>query len=516
MRKIAQYLLFLLLGILLAVSVMIFRPVWLEREEKMAIKDSKVILYEGPLSMRDATKDDLESLGESSRDMSLLHCTDTQVFVNQQECFVYDTNVNNSRSWYKSYLPPQSRTPIAYFDFEGTVEIKVKVKDIDIEDVKISPLSYEIEPVVDKKEHTVTFLVNEPDTYTIQFNNSPNRAVHIFAYEIEDPDTIPNPEDENVIYLGPGEWNIDNLDLKNGQTIYLAGGCVAHGTISGDFVKDVTVKGHGILDGSQYAGWKGKNPHVPLRFDNCENVTIKDVIVLNSNAWVCQGFNSTNGLIDGIRIISSRPNGDGITLQSCQNYEVKNCFVRSWDDSLVVKNYDKNSENITFKNMQLWTDLAQSMEIGFETNKGENEQSTISDVTFEDITVINNYHKPVISVHNADDALVEKIVFRNIIVEHEEIGSGDSNLGYLIDIAVVKNNGWSTTKKRGNIRDILIENVTFMEDTDTGSRITGYDEEHTTKNVTITNLKIGDREIKNVEDGNFIVNESSTADIRFE
>ena len=43
--------------------------------------------------------------------------------------------------------------------------------------------------------------------------------------------------------------------------------------------------------------------------------------------------------IDGVKIITARPNGDGITVQSSRNVTVSNSFVRTWDDSLVVKNY---------------------------------------------------------------------------------------------------------------------------------------------------------------------------------
>lgn len=483
-------------------------------EDRKQLEESKVILYEGPQTLRDATEEDLVNTGENNRDMALLHCTDTKVRVNGQECFVYDTNVNHTRAWLSNYYPPQSRTPVAYFDFEGTVEIQVAVPNIDIENVKISPLSYGIEPIVDKEAHTVTFRVETPDAYTLQFNNSPERAVHIFAYAIEE--NAPDPDDPNVIYLGPGEWDIDTISLKSGQSVYLAGGCVAHGAIVGNFVSDVKVYGHGILDGSKYEGWKGMAANVPLKFDYCDGVTIEDVIVLNPNAWVCQGYNSKNGVIDGVRIISSRPNGDGISLQSCENFEVKNGFVRSWDDSLVVKNYDRNSTNIHFSNMQLWTDLAQSMEIGFETNKGNKEDSTITDITFENITVLNNFHKPVISVHNADDALLDGILFKDIMVEHEEVGSGDCNLPYLIDICIVQNNNWSTTTERGNVRNVTIENVTFLEGAEKGSRIMGYDSEHTVENVVIRNLNLFGKEVKSAEDGNFMIYDESVSNVVFE
>ena len=99
---------------------------------------------------------------------------------------------------------------------------------------------------------------------------------------------------------------------------------------------------------------------------------------------------------------------------------VKECFIRSWDDSLVVKNYPKWSNksehgatrNIRFNNIIIWTDLAQSMEIGYETI-GE----VLEDVIFDNITVLHNLHKPVISIHNANNANIKNIIFRNITVE---------------------------------------------------------------------------------------------------
>lgn len=32
-----------------------------------------------------------------------------------------------------------------------------------------------------------------------------------------------------MIYIGPGEWNIESIMLRKGQTLYLAGGSVVHG-----------------------------------------------------------------------------------------------------------------------------------------------------------------------------------------------------------------------------------------------------------------------------------------------
>lgn len=476
------------------------------------LANSKLVLYEGPKSLKDATEEDLKSTSEKQRNIALMHCTDTKVEVNGYECYVYDTNVNHSRQWNQNYSPPLSRTPITYFDFEGTALIKITVPGREINSVKISPLSYGIEPVIDKENHTVTFRIDKPDTYTVVFNDSPERALHIFANPIETD--IPSKDDENVIFIGPGEWTIESINLEENQTLYISGGAVVHTIVNGNFTKNVKVMGRGIIDGSHYEGWQGKLAYIPLKFDNCENVTIKDVIVLNSNAWVCQGFNSKNGVIDGIKIISARPNGDGITLQSCENYEVKNCFVRSWDDSLVVKNYDKNSNNISFKNMQLWTDLAQSMEIGYETNKGNKPDAKITNISFEDITVLNNFHKPVISVHNADDAMVSDILFKNIVVENAQMGSGDgAEMPYLIDLHITQSTNWSKTRERGQIRNVTIDNVKVLSGRNNPSRIKGYDAEHTIENVTISNLEILGNKISSFEQGQFEIDEKTTKNI---
>lgn len=477
-------------------------------------KDPVVVLYDGPSTLADATEEDIAAASEANRDIKLKHCTDTTIKVNGQECYVYDTNVNLSRSWNPDYQPELSRTPITYFDFEGEVEIEVTVPKIELEQVTVSPLSYEIEPEVDAENHTVTFTVTEPDTYTVLFNDSPERAVHIFANPLEE--NVPDLEDENVVYIGPGEWDKGTIVLEEGQTLYIAGGAVVYGRVLAEGANDITIMGRGIIDGSKFPGWKAQAPFVSLEINACSNVNVKDIIVLNPNCWVCQGYETEDMVIDGLKIISCRPNGDGISLQSCRNVDVKNSFVRSWDDSLVVKNYYRNSNNISFTNMQLWTDFAQSMEVGYETNKGRMEDSSITDIVFEDICVLHNYHKPVISIHNGDDAVVSDITFRNVTVEDAQMGSGDGDvMPYLIDLNIAQSGSWSSTEDRGTIENVTIDQVNVIDGKFCPSRINGYDEDHKVSNVTISGLTILGEKIESGEEGKFEINTETTENIIF-
>jgi hypothetical protein len=478
------------------------------------IKNSKVVLYEGPKSLADCTSEEIIYGSETEQDTSLKHSTNTHVSVNGEDCYVYETMVNNTHTWMTDYYPDLERTPITYFDFDGKVRISVKVDDIDIEAVNVRPLKYNIKPDIDVKNHTVSFVVDTPDAYTVEFNNSVHRAVHIFANEIEE--NAPDPDDENVLYIGPGEWNIETIVPLEGQTIYIAGGAVVHGTISCNTVNNIKVYGRGIIDGSSEKGWKGRNAKVPIIINNCNNFSVSGIIELNSNCWAVQAYDCIGGTIDNLKVITARPNGDGISLQSCKSVTVKNSFLRTWDDTLVVKNYDANSSTLRFSNIQVWTDLAQSMEIGYETNKGNKEKSVIDDVLFEDITVLHNFHKPVISIHNADNTTVKNITYKNITVEDASVGQGDGTQ-YLIDLEVLQNDGWSTTSDRGQVTDVTIDGLNVLYGNDIlPSLIQGYDKDHKVSNVTIKNMTVKGQKIKSADDGIFTVDALTTDNINIE
>jgi hypothetical protein len=182
---------------------------------------------------------------------------------------------------------------------------------------------------------------------------------------------------------------------------------------------------------------------------------------------------------------------------------------------MVVKNYVGDTNNITFKDSQIWSDLAQSMEIGYETNKGKKENAVISNITFENITVLNNFHKPVISIHNADDATVTDITYKNITVENLQSGSGDGDkMPYLIDFWIPLSPEWSRTSERGQIRNVTVDGVNVLDGKDLKSRIQGFDETHTIEGVTIKNLQMFGNKITNPD--KFEIDPASTKDITIE
>ena len=428
-------------------------------------------IYEGPKTM------------ESSRTAS--------VSVNGYELFVYDVMVNHEHIWNANTQP--SYTPMTYFDFSGTVEIGIRMPGLEqpVESAKVLPEACGIVPAVE--DGTVSFSISRPGQYTVVFNDNVNKALHIFANPPEEE--LPDPEDPDVFFIGPGEWVVDAILLGDNQTLYISGGAVVHSVISAANAENVRICGRGIIDGSDYPAWNqpGSTARVPVNLDHSKGITVDGIIVVNSNCWNINSYSCRNVTISNVKVISGRQNGDGFTFQSCTDHLVTGCFARTWDDSLVIKNYSGSSRGITFRDCQIWTDLAQSMEIGYETDKGLTLDPEISEVLFEDITVLYNFHKPVISIHNSDDAFVHDITYRNIIVENAFM-QGDNGYNKELIEMTLQNSSWSTVKDEfGRIDNVLIDGLTVLRTADgkiPRSRFSGHDEEHRITNVTLQNVTI--------------------------
>ena len=430
------------------------------------------------------------------------------ITANGQELFVYDVMVNHQHIWSDDVLP--SDTPMTYFDFEGEVTLDIQMPGLktEVESAVVLPSSYGIVPTV--ADGHVTFTITEPGQYTVVYNDNVNKATHIFANPIETD--VPDPNDPNVFYIGPGEWTIDAIALEDGQTLYIAGGAVLHSVISVNGAENVRICGRGMIDGSDYPAWNqpGSTARVPIDLNHAKNVTVEGITLVNSNCWNLNSFASKNVTVDNVKIISGRQNGDGFTFQSCTDHTVTNSFARTWDDSLVLKNYSGSTKGITFQNIQIWTDLAQSMEIGYETDKGLTLDPEISEVLFENITVLYNFHKPVISIHNSDDAYVHDITYRNIVVENAFMQGDNGNNKELIEMTLL-NSGWSTvTDQFGSIDNVLIDGLTVLNTLDgkvPASRFVGHGPENRITNVTIRNVTINGVPIRDLESLNVSINE---------
>lgn len=458
------------------------------------VETTKLTVYEGP------------NLLESSSKLS--------AYVEDTELFVYDTRVNHNRIF--SWAAPSTQGQVVSFDFEGKVHMKVEVSDArSLTDVVVRPLSYGVETSV--SGNTIEFDLEYSANYTLEYNDgtvsdAADNALHIFANPIEedpiDEDNIP----DNVIYIGPGVYSAGAIPMTSGSTLYLAGGAYVYGQVRAENLENITIRGRGIFSGSIYARTKESEYTLPIELRYCKNVTIEGIALLDPAGWAVTLYQCEDVNIDNLKIITARSNGDGISVQSCKNINVTGGFVRTWDDSLVVKNVDRGTTSgITFDNVTVWTDLAQSCEVGYETYG-----ATMDDINFKNITILHNYHKAAMSIHNCDDAEITNVTYQNITIEDASM-LGDNQIDgqndFLIDITIAYNIEWTKSGgERGKISDVTFENIKILSMQDTiVSRISGESQNSSVNNVKISGVEIAGSAITSAEQfklytGNYVNN----------
>ncbi|MDD4000509.1 MAG: glycosyl hydrolase family 28 protein [Bacilli bacterium] len=457
---------------------------------------------------------------------------EVEVYLGDTLLPLYLVKVNSSQAWTPANYQ-RIDNGVGYFELEGKVQVTVKVPDTLNYASKLRPLSAGIIPIANLEEKTLSFEISSSGEYVLEINGDLMQAIHFFVSDFSDEELA-----TEVIYFGPGLHTKENNELINqnnqirlesNTTVYLEAGAVVRAKFYANKAENIKIYGPGIIDGSSFErnATLGK-VSVPIDFNHCTKVELLEFSILDPAGWAVNFYFMKDCLIDDIKIITSRSNGDGISLQSCEDIIVDGCYVRSWDDSLVVKNYplweDRSihgkTSNILFQNCTLWTDLAQSMELGYET-VGE----VFSNIIFKNITVLHALHKPVISIHNGNNAKINGVKFENITVEDASMGKGDAHGNdELIDLRVLYSANWTsqhTITSLGSIDDVLIKNVNVIAGK-RNSRITiagcfdsreGYLDNHYVSGVRIVNLTYRGREIlaedENINLGDFV------SDIKF-
>ena len=443
----------------------------------------------------------------------MVGASDYKVEVNGIPLFLYQAKVNFMRIPDMDLFP--EFTPFGYFDMQGEVTVKVTAAQ-KIDFVDIRPKSYRIHPVIEG--NTIRFQLTEPRKVSIEFNGDLHRTLHLFANPIE-TDT-PARDDPNVVYFAPGIHHAGVINLESNKTVYLAGGAYVYGIVRGDGAVNTGVRGRGILS-AEKAPW----PDGAFQVKNCHSLTMRDFILLDSAGWSVKIDGCEEVLLDNFKEICCRRNCDGIDLCSTKNAVVNDCFVRNWDDALCVKGVGNgDSRHTVVTNCVFWSDAAQSIEIGYET-----QMEKMEDVFIKNIDIIHHLMPGYmcITVHNGDRAAIRNLHFEDIRIE--------DTVAPLFDIWVDKAH-WNRDEKRGSVKGVHYKNISLIggvnpdvvnkyKDAGEGgseisylaaqtSRIAGFDASHGVEDVTFENVNVLGQYLSSLEEGHFQVN-AHVKNVRF-
>lgn len=425
------------------------------------------------------------------------------------------------------YQRPLDQTELAgfaYWEMSGPVQVEVNAKRL-FKSVAVRPISRGIQPVVQGQR--ISFRLTGPGQVTVELDGR-HHPLHLFADAPEGE--IPKPSDPNVLYFGPGVHKPGKIELKNGQTVYVAGGAVVYTMIAGHDVSGVRIFGRGIIDSSEFERGQGGGS---IHLEDCSDLKVDGVILRDPPEWTLATFGCRNVAISDVKLVGLwRYNSDGIDICNSQDVTIRDSFVRSFDDSIVIKGLkwkgkdygQRPVRNIRASHLVVWCDWGRGLETGAETSAPE-----IADVVYRDIDIIRSTHIS-IDIQHSDRAAVHNIRYENIRVEVDDHNpvpelqkqrgekynptansplepcdgctTHSAHAAYVPNLLVIIIGKlyYSQDQERGTVRDVIFKDVSVTGKPIPTSSFNGYDAQHDVRGVTIDNLRFNGRPITNAKD----------------
>jgi hypothetical protein len=353
-------------------------------------------------------------------------------------------------------------------------------------------------------DNTCYIKLTKAASFSVEFlPNIHNPLFHPMLVFANPPEVkVPSPTDPNVRYFGPGVHQIGkNIPVHSGETIYLAGGAWVEGTFTGQNLKNVVIKGRGIISGLFLdTGNQDKNKNQPGLID-----------ILDSENIVVEGITCVDGPRFNVRVL-----GQHVTL--------RNLKIMSWwysTDGVVAGNaalIEDNFIKVNDDSIKLhWGDtvvrrnVIWQLENGAPFNISWNIHQNVANFHVYDNDVIRAEHyslapQAIFRSRHAGSGHMQRYLFENIRVE-----DADWRLFYII----LENNKWYDPKQGyGQISDIVFRNIITERTFRNPNVIQGIDVEHRVSNISFQDIQVAGRCIDKTAIAQFQIDPNSTDNIR--
>jgi len=412
------------------------------------------------------------------------------------EKFRTNMDIETLPDWFTAtpYTSVQQELHITNFSCRNQIQVEIEVSE-PVKTASVHPLS---RGIISKIEgNKLFFTLPGPDKLYILVNDLP--PLCFFANSMEEP--VPDPDDPNIRYFGPGVHKPGMMHLSNNETVYIAGGAIVYGGIRTNGSSNVRIIGRGILDGN----FEHQRMVVP---ENSDQIEFNGIIIRNGRNWTNTVVNCTNVLYEDVKVISFGPGGDGINPLGSKHMVINNCFLRCSDDCIAIKSPDSTwvvEDILVTNNTMIGFAFSDGITIGFETNG-----PTISDVTVQNCDILMARGGSRVDGHSAfsvicdGPAIISDVQFENIRVE--------SPVLKLFELHITDGTKYGINPP-GHIRNIRLKNISW-----TSERpiiLQGFDENHRIQNIIFENCNIEGQPLINTKHPVFQINEF-VDDVRFE
>jgi hypothetical protein len=403
---------------------------------------------------------------------------------------------------YQRPLDQTEEAGFASWDMSGPVDVDIRALH-PIQSAIVRPASLGIRPVVENGH--IRFSLARPGPVVVEVDGR-HHALHLFANPPAAP--APDPKTPGLRFFGPGVHRPGAIELASNASVYLAPGAVVYGGLRANSATNLHIWGRGVLDVSQEDRSKGGGA---IRLSGCTDVSVEGLVLRDPNVWCFGIFGCSRVDIANVKLVGLwRYNADGIDVCNSQDVAVHDCFVRSYDDALVVKGLKSGFDtravrNVRFSRCVLWCDWGRAMEIGAETCAPE-----IADVSFEDCDIVRTTDIAM-DIQHGDRAAIHDIRFQNIRVEIDptnpqprlqkspgETYPGNDREAHCpaLMTLVIYRTSYSKDGERGTLRHVLFKDIDVASVHQPPSSFRGFDPEHGVDGVTIENLRLNGQPVR--------------------
>lgn len=349
----------------------------------------------------------------------------------------------------------------AYVRFGSDGEFTLNIKPrLPYGKVVIRPLSKGVIPVLNE-DGSITATFPGKGQYTVEFDGI-HHAVAVFADPEKEFDI--NKNDPDTLYFGPGVHEFNRgITLHDGQTVYIDKDAVLYGGFIAENAKNIRILGYGILDNSNC-------DILPARLNNCSDIIIDGPTIIDTCTWALVFVVGKNIDVRNVKLYGFwRYNADGCDFCNVCNASIKDSFIRSFDDCIVVKglNNDYPVDGVVAENCVLWCDWGRALEIG-----AENRAPYIKNITFKNIDIIHGMDV-MLDIQQGDMAEIGNVLYEDIRVEYSgvvqspKLQHGENDVYYnknskhipFLIILCIDKNPYSGDDTTGSMRDVTFRNI---------------------------------------------------------
>jgi polygalacturonase len=297
---------------------------------------------------------------------------------------------------------------------------------------------------------------------------------------------VPKAGSPGVIYLGPGLHQLGKVEVRDNQTVYLAGGAVVKGAIVAHG-SNIRILGRGFLDGSDYE-WR-KGPYNVTVGITGTNVEVNGIAIRGSSHWTIVPNASRDVTVRNVKVCGARvQNDDGINPCNSQHVLIIDCFIRTDDDCIALKGLDlsrpnNNVEDIVVENCTLWCDRARIFLLGHESRA-----AFMRNITLRNLDIIH-FTMTAFLLEPGEEMRLEDVRIEDVRVH----GEGQRELARLKPVV----NQYMQTKVPGHVRGVQFKNVEVY-----GApgpyliQMEGADAQHQVQDVTLEKVRVLGEELK--------------------